>query len=217
RILRLQVEVSDYDANRMTAQYEKLKRMAAEGFPGADVQLVGQIPELIELNSLVAKGTIISFFIAILVITLLMILVFKNIKAGLIGLIPNLMPALVIGGIFGFSGIPLNMVTMTIIPMILGLAVDDTIHFITHLKKEVQNSGNYTTAITESLQRVGKALFMTSVILMLAFSVYMTSTANMFFHLGAFIFIGILVALLADFTLTPILFKLTKPFKENYK
>jgi predicted RND superfamily exporter protein len=141
-----------------------------------------------------------------------MMLVFRSVKTGLIGMIPNLMPVLVVGGVMGYGDIPIDMMTMMIIPMILGLAVDDTIHFVTHAKMEFQRTGHYDSAIHETFCTVGKSIFMTSFILVAAFSIYLTSVANFVSHLGLLVTTGVSAALLADYFVTPILIRLTAPF-----
>jgi predicted RND superfamily exporter protein len=89
----------------------------------------------------------------------LMMLVFRSVKTGLIGMIPNIAPALVVGGYMGLHHITLDMMTMIVMPMLLGLAVDDTIHFINHAKLEFQRR-LLTGGDTETLVTVGKALFL---------------------------------------------------------
>ena len=136
-------------------------------------------------------------------IGILMMLVFQSIKTGLIGMIPNLAPVLVVGGLMGYADIPIDMMTMMIIPMILGLAVDDTIHFMTHSKMEFQRTGCYWEAIQDTFKTVGKSIFMTSFILIAAFSVYMTSVANLVFHLGMLVGAGVFSALSSNIYTLP--------------
>ena len=125
-------------------------------------------------------------------------------------MIPNLAPVIVVGGLMGYLDIPLEMTTMMIIPMLLGLAVDDTIHFINHCKLEFQRTGSYQTSIKLTFQTVGKAIFMTSFILVATFLVYMTSIARFFTNLSLLAISGISSALLADYFITPILVKWSK-------
>ena len=141
-----------------------------------------------------------------------MMVVFGNVKSGLIGLIPNITPALVIGGILGFSGIPLDTSTVIIMPMILGLAVDDTIHFINHGKLEFIRTGRYRSCITRTFGTVGVALFFTTLILSAVFLVYMTSPVKTYFNIGVLAISGILSALLADYLVTPGLFRYFRIF-----
>lgn len=210
--LRLMVEVSDMDADQIQATLDFLDQQAAELFPEAEFAVVGSLPQFFMLNKYIAVGQIKSFAIAIAVIALLLMIVFRSIKTGLIGLIPNITPAITIGGLMGFLNIPLDFMTVTMMPMILGLAVDDTIHFISHAGMHFQEEGEYKKALRKTYHVVGKSLFMTSVILIAAFSVYYASTINMFVTFGLFVTLGIASALLADYLVTPVLLKWTKAF-----
>ena len=112
----------------------------------------------------------------------------------------------------GYFRTPLDMMTMIIGPMILGLAVDDTIHFINHCKLEFWRTGSYEKAIRETFRTVGKALFMTTLIIVLGFVAYTTSLDKFYFNLGIYTIVAILAALLSDFFVTPVLIMWTKPF-----
>jgi predicted RND superfamily exporter protein len=139
-------------------------------------------------------------------------LVFGSFKVGLVGIIPNIAPSIVVGGIMGWLDIPLDMMTATIMPMILGLAVDDTIHFINHGKLEFSRKGNYRDSILKTFKTVGVALVLSTVVIASNFLMYTTSLANQFINLGILAVAGMLSALLADLFITPILFKWCKIF-----
>jgi predicted RND superfamily exporter protein len=115
----------------------------------------------------------------------------------------------------GLLGIPLDFMTMTIMPMLLGLTVDDTMHVIIHAQMEYKKSRNLRQALLDTTKTVGKAIIMTSSILGLSFLVYITSKINVFVYLGVFTFVGILSGVLADFLITPLLVVWTKPFKNK--
>jgi predicted RND superfamily exporter protein len=142
-------------------------------------------------------------------------LVFGSVKTGLIGMIPNVTPLIVIGGYMGYFQSPLDMMTMTIMPMLLGIAVDDTIHFINHIKYEFERCGNYATAILTSFETVGKTLAMTTIILSITFGMYMFSPVAAMVRIGFLASLGLITALLADYLMTPALMLLTKPFGEE--
>ena len=160
----------------------------------------------------VAWGQIKSFLIALCVIAVLLMLVFGSIKAGLIGMIPNITPALSVGAVMGFLNIPLDMITVTIMPMLLGLAVDDTIHFINHSQLEFSRTGNYAASIKRTFRTIGSALFMTSLVLVMNFGVYVTSSTKMYINLGILTCTGIASALIADFLITPVLLQKIRVF-----
>ena len=84
--------------------------------------------------------------------------------------------------------------------------------FITHAKYEVEKQGSYDNAISATFRTVGKALFMTTFILVATFFVFATSIANMYAHLGIFSMLGLSSALIADYCMTPVLVKWAKPF-----
>lgn len=212
--LRLLVEVVDLDTAEVEREFTYLRKRVQELFPDARFGMVGGLVQHSVIQNYIAKGEIVSFLIALAVIGILMMIVFQSIKTGLIGMIPNLMPVIVVGGLMGYLDIPLEMTTMMIIPMLLGLAVDDTIHFITHSKLEVQRTGNYHESIEKTFQSVGKAMFLTSFILIATFAVYLTSIAKFFVNLSLLAMAGVLSALLADYFVTPILIHLARPFHE---
>jgi hypothetical protein len=144
-------------------------------------------------------------------ITLLMVAVFKSLKLALAAMIPNVFPVLVAGGIMGYFGIPLEFVTMTVAPMIMGLAVDDTIHLVYHLKWDLKKSGDFTASIRRTFVSVGTAITVTTVILCLTFLVFTVSRVNSIINMGVITCVGILAAYLADLFVTPVLIRWMKP------
>jgi predicted RND superfamily exporter protein len=213
--LRIRVEISDYQQKEISAELKRIKRLGRENFPNAKVFISGSIAKFTDMMYKVSVGQVKAFLIALLIIAVLMMIVFGGVKVGLIGLIPNISPALAVGGVMGIFGIPFDMMTAVIIPMLMGLAVDDTIHFINHAKYEYQKRGDYALSIEHTFRTVGKSLFMTSLILILNFAAYLTSIVKFYIHFGILAGIGILVALLADYFLTPICLNLSKPFKKE--
>jgi uncharacterized protein len=117
--------------------------------------------------------------------------------------------SLVLTGLMGYFGIPFDMGLMVVIPILLGIAVDDTIHFISYSQVEFQRSGQYRLSVQRTFASVGKALFMTTFILVASFTMFMTLVAAFFLHLGALMTVGFVSALLADYCLTPVLILVT--------
>ena len=215
--LRLMVELSTYNSRESERELQEIQEKALELFPGATVTVVGSVPQFTTMMQYVVKGQIQSFILALVIVMLLLMFVFGSVRIGLIGLIPNIAPALVVGGVMGWLDIPLDMMTATIIPMILGLAVDDTIHFINHGHLEFTKTGNYKKSIIRSFRTVGVALVLSTLVISANFLVYTTSTALQYFNLGILAIMGMLAALLSDLFITPILFKRFKIFgKEEH-
>ena len=176
--------------------------------------LAGTAVNFADLNEYIVFGELYSFVTSIISIAILMALVFGSLRLGLIGLIPNVTPIIAIGAIMGYSGVPLDMMTMTIMPMMLGIAVDDTIYFITHSKLEFEEGENYDEAIIGTFRTIGKTIGATTVILCASFASYSTSLIDGIVRIGLFGALGLFIALVADYLMTPILIYMLKPFKK---
>jgi hypothetical protein len=212
--LRIMVDLEDYNSLGAKNELLRLRDSAQKAYPDATISMAGAIAQFTVMQDVVSWGQITSFFIAICSITLLMIIVFGSIKTGLIAMIPNITPAIAVGGLMGWAGIPLDMMTITVMPMLLGLAVDDTIHFINHAKLEYERCKDYHMSIRKTFTAIGIPLFFTTVIIMANYSVYLTSIANVYVIMGSLTMVGILTALLTDYFVTPILLVWAKPFGE---
>ncbi len=204
--LHLMVEMRTYSSAELQRELVFIREQTEALFPDANLIEAGMVIKYAAMQDIVGLGQIRSFLIALCIIAVLLMAVFGNIKTGLIGMIPNIAPALITGGIMGFFDIPLDMITVTIMPMLLGLAVDDTIHFINHSQLEFQNTQCYQRSMRRTCSIVGSALIMTSVILIINFS-----TSN----LGLLAVSGITAALVSDLFITPILLKKFKVFGEE--
>lgn len=212
RRLRLMVEISDFNSAEVEKELNDIDVCAKEIFPGASVTAVGNLPQYNVMMQYLVRGQMLSFIISVLIIGVILMIAFQSVKVGLIGLIPNLMPAVFVGGIMGWAGIPLDMMTATIIPMMLGMAVDDTIHFINHSKLEYDRCGKYPLSINRTFRVVGVAIVTTSIITSAVFGAFTTSPCAMNFHFGLLAIVGIVSALAADLFVTPILVKRFKVF-----
>ena len=212
------VDLNGYDANQIVADIEEAKTAARELFPEAKVGVVGQVVNYAAMNEKLVKGELKSFLFSFVIIAILMIIAFSSLTTGLIGMIPNLAPVLFIGAFMGWGKIPLDMLTMTVMPMILGIAVDDTIHFTNRTKLEFERTGSYGESLKITFREIGKTLGMTTFILCSMFAVFCTSPMNALARIGLLTIIGLGSALIADYTLTPVLLYITKPFgKETRK
>ena len=211
-VLRAQVEIYKFDSSAITYELNKIEDLAEELFPKGELAIVGSAVRFAEMNDRMVISELKSFFTALTIITILLALVFASFSTGLIGLIPNLTPVIAIGGIMGYFDFQLDMMTMIIMPMLLGIAVDDTIHFINQIKYEFEICGNYKEAIINAFSSVGKTLAMTTVILSFSFGAYISSLVQTMHNVGVLAPLGLLTALLSDYLITPILIYWTRPF-----
>jgi predicted RND superfamily exporter protein len=150
-----------------------------------------------------------SYGIALVVITIMMILLIGNLRLGLIAMIPNLGPILIVMGIMGWFNIPLDMFTMMIASVAIGLAVDDTVHFIYNFKRYYTESGNVRDAVGRTLHTAGRAMLTTSIVLSIGFFIFMFASMNNVFYFGFLIGLAIILALIGDFFLGPALMALS--------
>ncbi|ERJ86356.1 hypothetical protein HMPREF1989_01341 [Porphyromonas gingivalis F0566] len=217
RRLRLKVEMTSYNSGEAEWELQDITDYARKLFPEAEITPVGSLPQFTTMMQYVVRGQISSFLLSLLVIGLLMMVVFGSVRVGLIGLIPNIMPAIVVGGLMGILDYPLDMMTATIMPMILGLAVDDTIHFFNHGHLEFDRQRNYRGAVLKSFRIVGTPIVLTSLIVSANFAAYTISKGHSFVHMGILSVAGMFTALLADLCITPLLFRRFRIFgKEDF-
>jgi hypothetical protein len=217
RRMRLMVEMSDFNSARVERELSRIQSDAEKLFPGAKITTVGNVPQYVTMMQYLVRGQMLSFVISILIIGVILMIAFQSIRVGLIGLIPNMMPAIFVGGYMGWAGVPLDMMTATLLPMMLGMAVDDTIHFINHSKLEYDRTQHYQTAIRRTFRVVGIAIVITSIITSAVFASFCSSVCNMCLNFGLMAIIGILSALAADLFVTPILVSKCKVFGKEVK
>jgi predicted RND superfamily exporter protein len=149
-----------------------------------------------------------SYIIAGCVITIMMILLVGSLKIGLVSMFPNLLPIVITLGVMGWFGFPLDMFSMMIGSIAIGLAVDDTIHFMHNFRRYYSDSGDVGDAVQKTLHTAGRAMLVTSVVLSLGFFIYLFASMNNLFYFGLLTGLTIILALLADFFLAPALMAL---------
>jgi hypothetical protein len=159
-----------------------------------------------------------TYVLAFLIITPLMMLIIGSFRVGLISMIPNLTPIIIILGIMGWRDFPMDAFTLLTGSIALGLAVDDTIHFMHNFRRYYQQSGDTKIAVRKTLSTTGQALFITSAVLSCGFFIYMFSSMNNLINFGVLTGITIILALLADIILAPALMVVLEPLmKSTYK
>ena len=150
----------------------------------------------------------VSYILAFSLITILMVLLIGNLKIGLISMIPNLLPIVFLSTIMVIFKMPLDMFTLLIGAIALGLAVDDTVHFMHNFRRYELQYNDVDKAVRLTLMGTGRAITLTSIVLALGFLVLTFSQMNNMFDFGVLTASAILVALLADFFLMPAIMKL---------
>ncbi len=152
--------------------------------------------------------TIGAVFVAILI---MFVFLFRNISLALIAIIPNLFSAVLILGIMGWIGIPLDMMTITIAAITIGISVDDTIHYIHRLQQEFPLDGNYKETINRCHGGIGKAMYYTSIAIIFGFALLSFSNFIPTIYFGLLTGFAMFVALAGDLLLLPALVLILKP------
>ncbi len=158
------------------------------------------------------KSQILTLGLVMIGIFLMFLVLFKNIKLSLIGVIPNFIAAFFILGIIGLLNIPLDMMTITIAAITIGIAVDNSIHYIYRFKEEFGKTANYIDTISLCHMTVGRAILNTSITIVFGFSILVLSKFIPTIYFGIFTGIAMLLAMVSVLTLLPSLILLIKPF-----
>ena len=140
------------------------------------------------------------------------LILFRNVKLSLIGVIPNFIAAFFILGIIGLIGIPLDMMTITIAAITIGIAVDNSIHYIYRFKEEFEHLKNYNKTIELCHATVGRAILNTSITIVFGFSILILSKFIPTIYFGIFTGIAMLLAMVSVLTLLPSLILMIRPF-----
>jgi predicted RND superfamily exporter protein len=178
---------------------------------GVEVTMTGGMAVSCRTFAAVIPSMTKSYAVAFLAITPLMILLLRSLRRGLVSMIPNLVPVIVTLGLMGWIGFPLDISTMMIGAILLGVAVDDTIHFMHVFYRYYDVTGDPAGAIGQTLQTTGRAMLFTSIVLSAGFFVQMLATVDNVTHTGALAGFAIIVAFLADVLLAPALLVTMEP------
>ena len=146
-----------------------------------------------------------SYLIAITAITALMALLIGNLRIGILAMLPNLAPIAITMGLMWVLGLPLNLFTMLVGSIAIGLAVDDTIHFMHNFRRYHDETGDVQDSVRRTLHTAGRAMLVTSVVLAVGFYIFTLASLNNVIDFGMLTGTAILLALAANFILAPAL------------
>lgn len=152
-----------------------------------------------------ASGQWQSIGVALLAILMMLSVLFNSVRAAALALLPNLAPIVIYFGLLGFTGISLNPTTSLIACIVLGIAVDDTIHFLTRFNHDARTTGSESKAVASALRHTVRPVTLTSVALILGFLVFTGSELRSQAQFGWLSAVTLLVAWVVDLTLTPAL------------
>lgn len=171
------------------------------------VQMTGHAVLVARMQNYVVRSQVLSLSVAIIAISLLMFVIMRSVSLGLLAMIPNLLP--IIAGLSAMTifGVDLNPGTVMITAVALGIVVDDTVHFMTAVRRELQHTNDISLATERAVTEVGRPIVVTSVLLVLGFSVLLLGSFLPIQQLGGILALIIVVALFADLLLLPVVLR----------
>ena len=178
-------------------------------YPGLEVTVTGGLTMIATIVNYIAWSQIYGFGLALTAISIILFFTFGSIRIGLIALFPNLFPIFVVFGMMGYMRIPCDTDILIVAPLMIGIVVDDTIHFLTHYRLSLQKGGDINSAIISTFREVGQAIVFTSLILAGAFLCFLGLDHNGLKNFGILSAAAITTALLADLFLLPALLSVT--------
>jgi predicted RND superfamily exporter protein len=182
------------------------------GLNESEFKLAGVLILFNNLLQSLFKSQILTLGLVMIGIFSMFIILFRNIKLSLIGVVPNFIAAFFILGIIGLLGIPLDMMTITIAAITIGIAVDNSIHYIYRFKEEFKNIKDYNKTLKVCHSTVGVAILNTSITIVFGFSILVLSKFIPTIYFGMFTGLAMLLAMISVLTLLPSLILIIKPF-----
>ena len=217
--LRFSIRVIDSDKNlNRNDLLNKIRDDLASNFDLApeQIRLAGLLVLYNNVLQSLFESQILTLGTVFIVILIMLSVLFRSVPLALIGITPTLFAASVILGLMGWLGIPLDIMTITIAAITIGIGVDNTIHYTHRFVEELRNEpdrGDYWVAIRRTHGSVGRAIYYTSVIVTVGFAMLALSNFVPIVYFGLFTGLAMVLALVANLTLLPLLFAKLKPIK----
>jgi len=184
---------------------------------GKNVHLTGMLVLYNNMLQSLFNSQILTLGAVIIALMLMFIVLFRSLKISLIAIFPNLMSIAFVLGFMGWMDIPLDMMTITIAAISVGIAVDDTIHYIHRFRQEFETDRNYMNTLYRCHGSIGYAMYYTSITIIIGFSILVLSNFIPTIYFGLLTGLAMLIALIAALTLLPQLIVFFRPFgKEGH-
>ena len=196
---------------------EKIRNYAVDevGIAPDDIRFTGILVLYNNMLQSLYKSQILTLGAVFIGIMLMFLLLFRSIKISIIAILPNFLAAGIVLGGMGIMRIPLDMMTITIAAITVGIGVDHAIHYLTRFIREFSIDGNYVASMHRAHASIGQALFYTAITIIVGFSILALSNFIPSVYFGLLTGLAMLAALLGSMTLLPKLILMTKPFGAN--
>jgi len=218
--LRFSVRVIDSDQELKRAELlERIRNYLIEnmGFQPEQIHLTGMLVLYNDVLQSLFSSQIKTLGVVFLAILTMFIVLFRSFKMAVLAILPNILAATTILGIIGLAGIPLDIMTITIAAITIGIAVDDTIHYVHRFQEEYWQDENYWYAIMRCHISIGRAMYYTSMIITVGFSILALSNFIPTIYFGLLTGAAMITALILNLTLLPLLIVLVRPMRKHLK
>ena len=213
--LRIASQIKDIDSRRSAEIEKELNTYIASVIPeGITAEVTGTAFLALRTNNYLVKNLLGSFLVALIIITFLMIVLFRSVKMAFISILPNIIPMMVMAAVLGFLQIPLRPATAMTFAVAFGIAVDDTLHYLIRYRMELSKQ-HYRQANDSTMLGTGIAMMSTTAILSAGFLVLILSQFTPTVEFGMLSVITIITALIGDLTFLPALLSQIKPRIKN--
>jgi predicted RND superfamily exporter protein len=212
--LRFAIRVIDSDPDLKRDELIKRIRTDLVGTLGLEEEQVHLSGMLVLYNNVLQslfRSQILTLSMVFVAIMAMLLVLFRDWKLAAIGVVPTVLAAILILGIMGWFGIPLDIMTITIAAITIGIGVDNTIHYVHRVREEFEQDRSYWGAVQRSHGSVGRAIYYTSVTVTLGFSILVLSNFIPTIYFGILTGLAMLIALIANLTLLPLLIVAFKP------
>lgn len=208
RTARVELRMPWRDASAYAPVLAHVEGVFAKAFgPDAEVEIVGPVVDMNRAINRLLDNLIRSFTGAFVSVALALLVFLRNGRLALISLVPNVLPVILILGVLGLAGIPLDVNTLMLSSVVLGIVVDDTIHLLYHFRQHHRQTGDVEASVRMATQRAGSAMLITSLSLALGFLTLVSSSLSHMRNMGVLMALAIAFALLVDLVLTPALLR----------
>ena len=209
QVMRVSLKIADIGSNKMDDLIENtIKPKIREIFEGTEINAyaTGTTLLFVKGNNFLIQNLRLSLFIAFILISAIMALLFRNLKMIIISLIPNIIPILVTAGLMGFSGIPFKPSTAMTFSIAFGISVDFSIHFLAKYRQELfANNFFVPVAVSKSIKEIGASMIYTSIVLFAGFIIFAGSNFGGTIALGKLTSITLLIAMFTNLIFLPAL------------
>ncbi len=216
--VRITMRLIESDPNLKRQELiEKINRFLTEkmNISQERINFTGMVVLYNNLLQSLFRSQILTIGVVFIAILIMFMVLFKSVALASLAIIPNMLAAALVLGIMGWSGIPLDIMTITIAAITVGIAVDDTIHYVHRFKVEFARDHDYLAAIGRCHGSIGKAIYYTSLTVIAGFSIFALSKFTPTIYFGLLTGLAMFVALLGVLTLLPILFVIFKPMGDG--